>query len=366
MDGPSQRGSTPPEEKRPCWECLRRRLVCDFSRPTCKKCLKTGIVCPGYGNAKPLKWLTPGSVTFRRRKDVPTRSYPTSGSPSTTGSSPKSNSGSEAGSPSRRVENHLLRVPRVDLKCESTDIVQAYAYCTHCLGLSWLFSQYTLTDTDRTDNEQIYPAYSAASLCRSPYVSTVSLEAIGHSPSYLSHICASISLRHRVYRLSSTSERSLLAAMRLRYHHQRSLAIQALNENIAKAEKENPYVLIVGVNMFVFAEVRHSLKRPYYLIDLPFLWLGITYIYFVLAPAFSCAGVEVPLGCRSWDHNSHWRPHRCVSKGAGYEFPSHIVCGVRMDSLLPVEAPRPSPSWNILTITQGLYNGVYYQPTVHT
>lgn len=102
----------------------------------------------------------------------------------------------------------------------------------------------------------IYPAYEAASLCKSPYVSAVSLEAIARSPSYLSHICASLSLRHRIYRLSSTPERSSLVDMKLQYHHQRSLAIQALNENIASAEKENPYVLILGVNMFVFAEVR--------------------------------------------------------------------------------------------------------------
>lgn len=38
-----------------CWECLKRRLVCDFSGPSCRKCRKRGVDCPGYG-PKPLVW----------------------------------------------------------------------------------------------------------------------------------------------------------------------------------------------------------------------------------------------------------------------------------------------------------------------
>ena len=136
MEPWERQSPTPPDDKRPCWECLRRRLVCDYTRPTCMKCVKSGIVCPGFGNAKPLKWLTPGSVTFRRRKDVPTRSYPTSGiSPSTGYSSKSSRSdlGGEAGSPqslTEREQGYLSsKMPREDLKCDTTDIVQAVLYC---------------------------------------------------------------------------------------------------------------------------------------------------------------------------------------------------------------------------------------------
>ncbi|RYO79051.1 hypothetical protein DL766_009726 [Monosporascus sp. MC13-8B] len=42
-----------------CWECRRRRLVCDFARPKCRKCQVRGVECPGYGSKKPLKWLQP-------------------------------------------------------------------------------------------------------------------------------------------------------------------------------------------------------------------------------------------------------------------------------------------------------------------
>jgi hypothetical protein len=53
---------------RQCWECLKRRLVCDHTLPHCKKCLKAGRECSGYDDAKPLQWIQPGMVISRRRK----------------------------------------------------------------------------------------------------------------------------------------------------------------------------------------------------------------------------------------------------------------------------------------------------------
>lgn len=61
---------------RQCWECLKRRLVCDHTLPHCKKCMKTGKECPGYDEQKPLQWVEPGKVTSRRRKkDSPPKVY---------------------------------------------------------------------------------------------------------------------------------------------------------------------------------------------------------------------------------------------------------------------------------------------------
>lgn len=53
---------------RQCWECLKRRLVCDHTLPHCKKCQKAGKECPGYDEQKPLQWVETGKVTSRRRK----------------------------------------------------------------------------------------------------------------------------------------------------------------------------------------------------------------------------------------------------------------------------------------------------------
>ncbi|KAL1596423.1 hypothetical protein SLS60_009069 [Paraconiothyrium brasiliense] len=53
---------------RQCWECLKRRLVCDCTLPHCKKCIKKGGECPGYDAQKPLQWVEPGKVTSRKPK----------------------------------------------------------------------------------------------------------------------------------------------------------------------------------------------------------------------------------------------------------------------------------------------------------
>lgn len=56
---------------RQCWDCLKRRLVCDFTLPQCKKCLKNGRQCSGYDEKKPLQWVEPGSVLSRKRRKGP-------------------------------------------------------------------------------------------------------------------------------------------------------------------------------------------------------------------------------------------------------------------------------------------------------
>lgn len=61
-----------------CYNCMKRRIVCDKAKPHCGKCHKRGLVCSGYGvryrftapavspfnsansrknNARPLKWV---------------------------------------------------------------------------------------------------------------------------------------------------------------------------------------------------------------------------------------------------------------------------------------------------------------------
>ncbi|PLB53538.1 hypothetical protein P170DRAFT_508133 [Aspergillus steynii IBT 23096] len=64
---PATTTATAPGERRQCWECRRRRLVCDSARPACNKCRAAGTECPGYSGNKPLKWITPGKVKSRNR-----------------------------------------------------------------------------------------------------------------------------------------------------------------------------------------------------------------------------------------------------------------------------------------------------------
>jgi len=45
-------------EQKPCWECSKRRRVCDFARPACQKMSLQSAECPGY-DKKPLKCYIP-------------------------------------------------------------------------------------------------------------------------------------------------------------------------------------------------------------------------------------------------------------------------------------------------------------------
>lgn len=58
-------------DRQRCWECIRRRLVCDNGRPRCNRCKTSGIDCTGYGAKKPVQFLEPGVVLSRPRKNKP-------------------------------------------------------------------------------------------------------------------------------------------------------------------------------------------------------------------------------------------------------------------------------------------------------
>ncbi|KAI1349808.1 hypothetical protein F5Y01DRAFT_171121 [Xylaria sp. FL0043] len=62
-----------------CWECQRRRLVCDSTRPVCSRCRTSGLVCPGYDEKQPLRWVKPGRVTARTRRRAKAAGGPAAG-----------------------------------------------------------------------------------------------------------------------------------------------------------------------------------------------------------------------------------------------------------------------------------------------
>jgi hypothetical protein len=107
--------SSSQSKSRQCWECRRRRLVCDFSLPGCHKCYTAGVECPGYGQKKPLKWVTVCEVTSRPRKKIVQQ---------TTTKQQVSEDRSDS-----QVETWSLSVPRDRLVTESESIVEAAYYC---------------------------------------------------------------------------------------------------------------------------------------------------------------------------------------------------------------------------------------------
>ena len=53
-----------------CRECLYRRIICDKTDPSCKKCLRKGIECSGVG-----KFCFVAGASRRRRKAAPSSEH---------------------------------------------------------------------------------------------------------------------------------------------------------------------------------------------------------------------------------------------------------------------------------------------------
>lgn len=118
-------------ERRRCWECLRRRLVCDAIKPVCNKCRTAGIVCPGYDDKKPLTWLAPGKVTCR------TRRKPRSGETDADSKKPmkpkpktlRKGLGRVLSEEEQRIFDGVEYILHSDLRTDICDVYEAVQYC---------------------------------------------------------------------------------------------------------------------------------------------------------------------------------------------------------------------------------------------
>jgi len=107
-------------ERKQCWECLKRRLVCDLTRPRCNKCFARGVSCPGYDH-KPLKWIAPGQTRSKRRGVRKDKS---------TGDQRRPQEEEEESA----SERQLVVSPSIDLSSEITSLLDAIQYCKDAHG----------------------------------------------------------------------------------------------------------------------------------------------------------------------------------------------------------------------------------------
>src|SRR5690606_24707749 len=111
--------------KRHCWECLRRCLVCDSTKPACNRCTAAGTPCPGYGDVKPtrLRWLTPGTVRSR----VPRRLL-LSG-PGASGRDDQGTEPANPATPQRATLPNVISIPRCDISRHADVLTHCAEYC---------------------------------------------------------------------------------------------------------------------------------------------------------------------------------------------------------------------------------------------
>lgn len=278
---PKADGAAPrPDSSRWCWECRRRRLVCDCTRPVCDKCKATGVVCPGYEDRKPLTWLAPGKVLSRTRKPRGSRQTAAKKTKdSSSSSSPESDAVSS--SSSSREEAALQKVhrqppPRTQLRTDMCDLAEAALYCktgplqlpllslwAHCGGHEEAFFRRSRLTTRLlpTDNSAVYPDLVANQLAPNRFVVPV-LELHG-LPSPMQHALVTIALSHRIYR-SAPGLRTAGAEVYLepahrawwaRLHHHRGRAIRLMNEAIGDESTRATDQTITTVLVFLTGEV---------------------------------------------------------------------------------------------------------------
>nr|XP_036577674.1 uncharacterized protein CTRU02_12413 [Colletotrichum truncatum]KAF6784708.1 hypothetical protein CTRU02_12413 [Colletotrichum truncatum] len=230
-------------ERRRCWECLRRRLVCDATKPVCNKCRASGIVCPGYDDKKPLTWLAPGKVTCRTRRK--NRALETEG-----------------------TNDDNVKKPVKEKKRERRVVVIEKGKDIHN-GVECLFHTPLRTDVcDVYDAVQYYNAvfYPHTSSGHKPdasnvFVDQIPLKIVRFLPTAIAHNLVSIVFQHRMcvqtqWKIDCPSAKHAQA----RLHHHRGIAIRALNDDIANERTQSNDIVLTGVILLLHSEIQSCIS----------------------------------------------------------------------------------------------------------
>ncbi|KAK8037965.1 C6 zinc finger domain protein, partial [Apiospora phragmitis] len=216
-----------------CWECQRRRLECDSTRPVCNKCRQAGVVCPGYEDKKPLRWLAPGRVTSRTRK----RKTPTS-------KEDKDKDKDSAISLQVKVTAALERavhvsaelytgslIPVIHLRDDVSEAVQSACYCKLNPIFECNTTCFRLTSSNSVVNIRIYPAMQPlAHLGPSPYINPLPLEVMWgiSGPVRRTFIC--LALGHYLHQIRPPKAERV--ELWYRFHTEKGLSLRGISEEV--------------------------------------------------------------------------------------------------------------------------------------
>lgn len=234
------------EQKRHCWECRRRCLVCDSTQPGCKRCAASNFDCPGYGDVKPVKWkwLEPGRVKSRRKR-------PEKGDPSKVPKVPQD----VWDFATDMLEDEGMSISRIELTTDLCALSQAVGYCT---------SSQRLYDGCRlmvSDNTCIYhELLPMEQLGSSPFIYPISAKHVQHStkfPDYLRFHLVCTTLSHRMNRIrhADPNHRALAEA----FYRYRGVVIQSLQRDKSLEGKQISDVFIAGIISLLLIDVSQNM-----------------------------------------------------------------------------------------------------------
>lgn len=248
------------DRKRHCWECLRRRLVCDFQQPGCKRCAASKVECPGYGETPPMrvKWLAPGKVTSRQRKGTSNHQQHCRDSSTSTSipatSSEISRKSSGFSSPDSSDETQHEEIPRLHLKTDYHALIDSVEYCMEPSYYNPCKAIEKLTIT--TVNSCMYPQLADSlrlGTNTNIYKLSPNLFQLGLTrPAHLQLSLICLTLSHRINQLShDVSSRPLKPT----FYRYRGLVIRSLNEDINTPNTRNGDIVLAGILTLLLVDV---------------------------------------------------------------------------------------------------------------
>ncbi|KAJ5152016.1 hypothetical protein N7492_010311 [Penicillium capsulatum] len=231
--------------KRHCWECLRRRLVCDFEVPGCKRCAKSGVDCPGYGETPPMrvKWIGAGKPKTKAKAQ---QHKGASNSPKSGNAGPKSTSPEESHAESPVVnlnqsdDIQKLTLRGSNLKTDFHALIDSVEYYNSCIYPE-------LANVLRFGtNANIYKLSPAA------FHTGVT------RPAHLQFGLVCFTLSHRMNQLGHDQDSMVLKNSFYRY---RSFMIRSLNEDISEPAKRYSDFVLAGILTVLLADSQEGISN---------------------------------------------------------------------------------------------------------
>ncbi|KAJ5577951.1 C6 zinc finger domain-containing protein [Penicillium hispanicum] len=220
--------------RRHCWECSRRRLVCDSTRPECTRCAENGVQCPGYGDAQPfqLRWLAPGKINSRnRRRGAKHEGLPTP--------PPRECPGTSSPDEAKEAPPENMLSPHV-MKTDADALWQAIEYFN------------TRMYPDMSIVNELGPNYPVHSLSREIIQAGVA------RPDYLRLNLICVTLNHRLNRAKDNTQAKFLSRI---FYNYRGRILRSLNGDLDIEQKRNSDHMIAGILAFALADA-HQGESP--------------------------------------------------------------------------------------------------------
>ncbi|KAK4155337.1 C6 zinc finger domain-protein [Chaetomidium leptoderma] len=222
-------------QKRHCWECLRRCLVCDSAQPSCSRCSTAGIQCPGYSESKPrrLRWLPPGKVISQTRNSKPT-------------SSPriKNKRGRDRDQAVvTRVATTHLAIPRYHIWPEAYALVEAAHYC----------KSQTLKQDNACVHPDMVPIHDLGFNLHVYPLSSVHIQGSVAFPDHLRLSLVCMTLSHRINRMRKQTDCSALVQ---RFYHYRGRVLRSLSDDVGLTHRQGGDVLLVSIVSLLLADIQ--------------------------------------------------------------------------------------------------------------